>query len=89
MSYLPHRVKYVALLSDPEKLVGHRDGMYIRLFAVVKISVRPPNSLEHFDAEAQTFYRAEETEARVAPILAEIAIHRIVLESFSFIQNEK
>lgn len=61
--------------------------MHVTVLAIVEIRIGTPNSLEHFDAEAEGLNsgaRIQETQSRVAPRLPEVAIHRVILaEGFS------
>jgi len=66
-------------LREPEQFVGHCDRVDVRVLAVVEVSVRPPDALEHFDVEAETLDGAAEAEPRVAPVLPEVAVHRVLL----------
>ena len=34
--------------------------MHVAVFSIVKIRVRPPDSFQHFDAQAERLYRAQE-----------------------------
>lgn len=51
------------MLRDPQQLVGHGDGVNVRVFAVVEVSVRPPDALQHLDAQAQVLNGAEVRES--------------------------
>lgn len=77
----PHGIQYIAVLGDPQQFVRHGDRVHVTLFAVVEVSVGTPDSLEHFDAEAERLDRAQEAQARVTPRLPEVTVHRIILES--------
>jgi hypothetical protein len=75
----PHRVEDVSVLRQTEQFVGHRDCVDVGVFAVVKVGVWPPNVLEHFKVETETLDGASEAEPRVAPVLPEVAVHRVFL----------
>jgi len=54
----PHGVQYVAVPGDPQQFVRHGDRVHVTVLAIVEIRIGTPNSLEHFDAEAERFDRA-------------------------------
>lgn len=58
--------------------------MHVAVFAVVEVSIGTPDPLEHFDAETERLDRAQEAQARVAPRLPEVTVHRVILERRDF-----
>lgn len=50
----------------------------MRVFAIVEVRVRSPDLVQHLNAQRETLDRPLEAESLVAPILPEIAIHRVV-----------
>lgn len=43
----PHRIQYVAILTQPQQLIRHSYHMDVRMFSVVEVSVRSPNLIQH------------------------------------------
>ena len=62
--------------------------MQVRVEPIVEVGVRFPDLLEHLDVEAElvdhqivrVLFDALEAEARVTPVLTEVAVHRVVLK---------
>lgn len=52
--------------------------MDVRVLAIVEVRVRPPDALQHLDAQRQRLHRAAELQSRVAPVLPKVAVHRVV-----------
>ena len=48
----PHGVEYVTILSYSKQFVGYGNGVHVTVFSIVKISIRSPDPLEHFYAQA-------------------------------------
>ncbi len=84
---VPHGVSDVSMFRDPKQFVRPGDGVEVRAQAIVEISVWLPDLLQHLDVEAQVvdgervgvLVQTGEAEALVAPVLAEVAVHRIIL----------
>lgn len=75
----PHGIQYIAVLGDPQQFVRHGDRVHVAVLAVVEVSIGTPDPLEHFDAETERLDRAQEAQARVAPRLPEVTVHRVIL----------
>lgn len=76
----PHRVQNVTVLGDPQQLVRHGYGVDVAVLAVVEVSIGSPNSFKHLDTKTKRFYRPQKTQTGIAPVLSEVAIHRVVLK---------
>ena len=85
---LPHGISYIAVFRNPQQLVRPGDGVQIRAQAVVEIRVRLPDLLQHLDVQAELIRlqlvsvvlpQAREAETFVPPVLAEVAVHGVVL----------
>lgn len=76
----PHRIQNVALLGDPQKLVGDRYRVDVRVLPVVEVRVRTPDPLQHFDGEGKRLDGTQEGQTLVPPVLAEVAVHRVLLK---------
>lgn len=76
----PHGIQYIAVLGDPQQFVRHGDRVHVTVLAVVEVSIGTPDPLEHFDAETERLDRAQKAQARVAPRLPEVTVHRVILE---------
>lgn len=48
------------------------------MLAIVEVRVRSPDLVQHLDAQRETLDGPLETESLIAPVLPEIAIHRVV-----------
>ena len=75
------------MLRYPEQLVRSGDGVEVRAQPVVKVRVRLPDLLQHLDVQAEVvdgqgvgvLPQPGEAEAFVTPVLAEVAVHRVIL----------
>ena len=53
------------------------------MLAVVEVSIGSPDAFQHFYGQREGFDGAEKRQALVAPVLAEVAVHGVFLETTS------
>lgn len=76
---LPWRVEDPAVGEEAHQLVGRGDGVQVRVFAVVEVSVRLPDPVQHRNTEWELSIRVGYllvSQSRVLPRLAEITVER-------------
>lgn len=77
---LPQGVKYLAIVPDPEQLVGHRNPVGICSLGVSEDGIWQPNESDHIAVQSQLFHGAVVSEAAVCPRLGEDDIDLVFLK---------
>lgn len=79
--FLPQGVKNLAVVPDPQQLVGHGDPVGVGALGVPEDGVRQPNETDHVAVQGQDLHGAVVSEAAVRPRLGEDDVDLVLLEA--------